>query len=94
MDMIDPKYFNYSFTGCMICPSEKSDTQQKERNMKTYRTTFALAAAGLLALVAAVAGVRSPDVGVEGVVGFAVVGAILGFAALDYRLGGRVFSNR
>lgn len=62
--------------------------------MKTYRTTIALAAAGLLASVAAVAGVRSPAVGVEGVVGFAVVGAILGFAALDYRFGGRVFSNR
>jgi uncharacterized membrane protein YuzA (DUF378 family) len=61
--------------------------------MKTYRTTIALAAAGLLAVVAAVAGLRSPAVGIEGVFGFAVVAAILGFAALDYRLGGRVFSK-
>lgn len=61
--------------------------------MKAYRTTIALAAAGLLAVVAAVAGVRSPVVGVEGVVGFAAVAAILGFTALDYRLGGRVFGK-
>jgi uncharacterized membrane protein YuzA (DUF378 family) len=31
--------------------------------------------------------------GVEGVFGFAVVAAILGFAAIDYRLGGRVFGK-
>jgi hypothetical protein len=61
--------------------------------MKAYRTTIALVAAGLLAVVAAVAGVRSPVVGVEGVVGFTVVAAVLGFAALDYRLGGRIFSK-
>jgi hypothetical protein len=61
--------------------------------MKTYRTTIALVTAGLLAVVAAVAGVRSPVIGVEGVVGFAVVGALLAFAAIDYRLNGRVFSK-
>jgi hypothetical protein len=57
--------------------------------MKTYRTTIALVAAGLLAVVAAVAGVRTPGVGVEGVFGFGAVVAILAFAASDYRLGGR-----
>jgi hypothetical protein len=61
--------------------------------MKTYRTTIALVAAGLLAVVAAVAGIETPVVGVEGVVGFAVVGAILAFAAIDYRLNGRVLSK-
>jgi len=61
--------------------------------MKVNRTTIALVAAGLLAVVAAVAGVRSPDVGVEGVFGFAAVAALLAFAASDYRLGGRLFSK-
>ena len=61
--------------------------------MKANRTTIALVAAGLLAVVAAVVGVRSPVVGVEGVVGFTVVAAALGFAAIDYRLSGRVFSK-
>jgi len=61
--------------------------------MKANRTTIALVATGLLAVVAAVAGVRSPVVGVEGVFGFAAVAAILGFAAIDYRLSGRVFSK-
>ena len=57
--------------------------------MKAYRITLALVAAGLLAIVAAVAGVRSPSVGVEGVFGFAAVFALLAIAAYDYRLGGR-----
>ena len=61
--------------------------------MKAYRTTIALIAAGLLAVVAAIAGVRSPVIGVEGVVGFAVVAAVLAFAAADYRLSGRSFSK-
>ena len=61
--------------------------------MKAYRTTIALIAAGLLAAVAAIAGVRSPVIGVEGVVGFAVVAAVLAFAAADYRLSGRSFSK-
>jgi len=58
--------------------------------MKAYRITIALVAAGLLA-VAAVAGVRSPIVGVEGVFGFAAVIALLAIAAYDYRAGGRLF---
>ena len=58
--------------------------------MKAYRITIALVAAGLLA-VAAVAGVRSPIVGVEGVFGFAAVFALLAIAAYDYRVGGRLF---
>ncbi|MFT3784012.1 MAG: hypothetical protein QM790_18525 [Nibricoccus sp.] len=61
--------------------------------MKAYRTTIALAAAGLVAVAAAVAGIKTPVIGVEGVVGFAVVGALLAFAALDYRMSGRVFSK-
>ena len=61
--------------------------------MKAYRITIALVAAGLLAVVAAVAGVRSPTVGVEGVFGFAAVFALLAIAAFDYRLGGRLFSK-
>jgi F0F1-type ATP synthase assembly protein I len=61
--------------------------------MKANRTNIALIAAGLLAVVAAVIGVRSPVVGVEGVVGFTVVALALGFAAIDYRLSARTFSK-
>jgi len=59
--------------------------------MKAYRITIALVAAGLLAVVAAVVGVK--EVGVDGVFGFAAVFALLTIAASDYRLGGRLFSK-
>jgi hypothetical protein len=61
--------------------------------MKAYSITIALVAAGLLAVVAAVVGLRSPVVGVEGVFGFAAVAAVLAFTVSDYRLGGRLFSK-
>ena len=71
----------------------RNRTLTKGNNMKAYSITIALVAAGLLAVVAAVAGVRSPNVGVDGVFGFAAVFALLAIAASDYRFGGRLFSK-
>jgi hypothetical protein len=59
--------------------------------MKTNRYTYALVAGGLLAVAAAVAGVRL--IGVDGVFGFAAVAVVVALAASDY-LGGRKLFSR
>lgn len=56
--------------------------------MNTKRITFALIAAGLVAAAAAVANVRTP-VGVDAVIGFGAVIALIAVAVIDYRLPGR-----
>jgi hypothetical protein len=53
--------------------------------MNTTRITFALIVAGLLALAAVVANVRTP-VGVDTVIGFGAVIALIAVAVIDYRL--------
>lgn len=63
----------------------------KGNNMKTNRYTYALVAGGLLATAAAVVGIRM--IGIDGVFGFAAVGAVLVLAASDY-LGGRKLFSR
>ncbi len=61
--------------------------------MKANRITLALIAAGLLAVVAVVVGVSSPNIGVEGVLGFAAVLAVFAIGVSDYRSAGRLFSK-
>lgn len=62
--------------------------------MNTNRFTFAIIAAALAVVAVAVANVRLP-VGVDGVIGFGAVIALLALAAADYRFDvRRVFGGR
>ncbi|PTY08212.1 hypothetical protein DB347_01110 [Opitutaceae bacterium EW11] len=61
--------------------------------MTTKRLTFALIAAALVAAVVAVAS-APVAVGADGWFGFAVVGAVLALAAVDYRGGLRRVPGR
>ena len=57
--------------------------------MKTNRITFALIAGGLTAAAAVAVAVARAAVGVDGLVGYGAVIALVAFAALDYGTGRR-----
>jgi hypothetical protein len=57
--------------------------------MKTNRFTFALLAGGLAAAAAVAVVVARAAVGVDGLVGYGAVTALVAFAVLDYGLGRR-----
>jgi hypothetical protein len=62
--------------------------------MNTKRVTFAVAAVGLLAAVAVVAGTRLA-VGLDGIIGYGAVVALIALALTDYRFDPRrVFGGK